>query len=87
MNLSYNIQTGIIGAFGENLELENYVVINENIKNLILTKNVKLDLNKISNFQQVSINDFIEIDTSTIVLPPNIEERIDFLESLILEGL
>lgn len=87
MKLTYNIENGEIGAFGETLEVENYVEIDENIKNFILTKNVILDLSKIINGQKVSINDFIDAPVKVIEKTELeiIREKISIQDGAIME--
>ncbi|MPM57865.1 hypothetical protein SDC9_104689 [bioreactor metagenome] len=63
MKLAYNIENGEIGAFGEALEIENYVVIDENIKKYILTNCVKLKKESCVTGKIVTIEDFEELKT------------------------
>lgn len=85
MKLAYDIKNGEIGIFGEELETENYVVIDENIKDFILMKYVRLDLSKVSNGKAVTQSDFIEMIAKS--QPPSMEERIKALEMALLEVL
>lgn len=83
MKLAYN-NNGTIGIFGENIEVENYVEITEDIKEYILTNNVKLNLDKIKNGCFVDsknyflINDFIEIKPKTDI--ELLKEKTEILE-------
>lgn len=60
MKLAFN-NDGIIGAFAEELEAENYVVIDEDVKKYILTNCVKLKKESCVTGKIVTLEDFEEL--------------------------
>ena len=64
MKLVYDLKTGKLGKFGENIEDSNVVIITEYILQYILTNNVRLDITKVQVGQNITITDvFIPIET------------------------
>lgn len=80
-------EDGILGVFGENIEAEKYVLINEEIKTYILTKSVRLKQESCIVGKEVGIEDFEEYKSEEVFHIPTLEERVAALEELMMERL
>lgn len=65
-----------LGVFGENIESENYVLINEEIKSYILTKSVRLKQESCIVGKVVGEGDFEEyiLENTEEIIEPGINE-------------